>query len=114
MTSGGHFFLGPLLIRGLFTEGSAFSISLSLLPYHLKGRGDVEEGEGGIEAMDRDLTWDGEQTIQCTDDVLNCAPETCIILLTSVTPISSIKRKKIGSPCLQGVVMVSCLAYVHR
>ena len=43
---------------------------------------------------DRDLTWGGEHTIQCTDDVLqNCAPETCIILLTSVTPINSIKRK---------------------
>ena len=30
----------------------------------------------------------------CIDDVLwNGAPETCIILLTSVTPINSIKRK---------------------
>ena len=39
--------------------------------------------------MDRDLTWSGEHTIQCTDDVLwNCAPETCIILLTIVTPIN--------------------------
>ena len=45
---------------------------------------------------DRDLTWGDEHTIQCTDDVLwNCAPETCIILLNSVTPINSIKRKKI-------------------
>ena len=44
--------------------------------------------------MEGDLTWDGEHTIQCTDDVLwNCAPETCIILLTSVTPINSIKKK---------------------
>ena len=35
-------------------------------------------------------------TIQCTDDVLqNCAPETCAILLTSVTPTNSINRKKI-------------------
>ena len=42
--------------------------------------------------MDGDLTWGGEHTIQCTDDVLwNCAPETCVILLTSVTPINSIK-----------------------
>ena len=42
--------------------------------------------------MDGDLTWSGEHTIQCTDDVLwNCVPETCIILLTSVTPINSIK-----------------------
>ena len=41
-----------------------------------------------------DLTWGGEHTIQCTDDVLwNCAPETCVILLTSVTPIHAIKGK---------------------
>ena len=41
-----------------------------------------------------DLTWGGEQAIQCTDDVLwNCAPETCIILLASVTPINPKKRK---------------------
>ena len=40
-----------------------------------------------------DLTWGGEHTIQCTDDVLwNCASETCKILLTSVTPINSIKK----------------------
>ena len=44
--------------------------------------------------IDEDLTWGGEHTIQCTDGVLwNCAPETCIILLTSVTSINSIKRK---------------------
>ena len=44
--------------------------------------------------IERDLTWGSEHTIQCTDDVLwNCAPETCIILLTSVTPTHSIKRK---------------------
>ena len=30
-----------------------------------------------------------------TDDVVwNCAPETCIILLTGVTQINSIKREK--------------------
>ena len=41
--------------------------------------------------MVRDLTWGGEHTIQYTDDVLwNCAPEACVILLTSVTPINSI------------------------
>ena len=45
--------------------------------------------------MDRDLFWGGEHTMQCTDDVLwNCAPETCKLLLTSVTAINSIKRKK--------------------
>ena len=45
--------------------------------------------------MKGDLTWGGEHTVQCTDDVLqNCAPATCKILVTSVTPINSIKRKK--------------------
>ena len=44
--------------------------------------------------MERDVTWGGEHTIQCKGDVLwNCAPETCIIFLTSVTPINSMKRK---------------------
>ena len=44
--------------------------------------------------MDGDLTWVMD-TVQCTDDVLwNCAPETCIILLASITPIHSIKKKK--------------------
>lgn len=33
--------------------------------------------------VEGDLTWGGECTVQCTDDVLgNCAPETGIILLT--------------------------------
>ena len=42
--------------------------------------------------MERDLTRGGEHTIQRTDDILqNCAPETCIILLISVTPINPIK-----------------------
>ena len=37
---------------------------------------------------------DGEYTIHCTDDVLwNCTPETCTILLVSVTPKHSIKGK---------------------
>ena len=45
--------------------------------------------------MDGDLTWGGGHTTQCTDDVLqNHAPETCIISLTGVTPINSIKRKQ--------------------
>ena len=45
--------------------------------------------------MDGDLTWGGEHTVECTDDMLwNSAPETCKILLTSVTPINSIKRGK--------------------
>ena len=45
--------------------------------------------------MEGDLTWNGEHTAQCTDDVLwNCAPGTCIILLTIVILINSTKRKK--------------------
>ena len=44
---------------------------------------------------DEGLTWGGEHTILCTDDVpQNYAPETCRILLTNVTPKSSIKKKK--------------------
>ena len=42
--------------------------------------------------MEGDLTLGGEHTTQYTDDVLwKCTPETCIILLTNVTPINSIK-----------------------
>ena len=45
-------------------------------------------------AMEGDLPWGGEHTIQHTDDVLqNHIPETDIILLINVTPINSIKLK---------------------
>ena len=44
---------------------------------------------------DGDLTWSAEHTEQYTGGVLwNCAPGTCMVLLTSATPIKSIKRKK--------------------
>ena len=44
--------------------------------------------------IEGDLTWGGEHTIQCTDDVLqNCIPESYMILFTNVTPINSIKYK---------------------
>ena len=44
----------------------------------------------------RDLTWGGEHTIQYTDDVLqNIQVYNSVILLTSVTPINSIKNNKI-------------------
>lgn len=47
--------------------------------------------------MDRDLSWGGEHTVLCTDDVWwSCALETYIILLTGVTPMHLIKRKKHG------------------
>ena len=46
-------------------------------------------------AMDGDLTWGGEHTMQSTDDVLqNCAPESYIFLLTSVTPNKFNEKKK--------------------
>lgn len=46
--------------------------------------------------MEGELIWGGEHTMQYRDDVLwNCVPETCTILLTSFTPISSIKRKSL-------------------
>lgn len=35
------------------------------------------------------LTWGGEHTVWCTADMLqNGAPETCMVLLTIVTPIN--------------------------
>ena len=44
--------------------------------------------------MEGDLTLGGEQAIQYRDDVLySCTPETYITLLTSVTPMNSIKIK---------------------
>ena len=59
--------------------------------YKLVARGGgVGGGGGGYGGMDGDgqtldLTRRTHRT--CTDDVLyNCAPETCVILLTSVTP----------------------------
>ena len=59
--------------------------------------GEVEEQRGvyrGVNGEGWRLTWDGEHTIQCTDDVLyDCVPETGIILLTSVTPISLLINK---------------------
>ena len=47
----------------------------------------------GVNGDGRRLDLGGEHTIQNTDDVLqNCTLETYIILLTSVTPINSIKN----------------------
>ena len=44
--------------------------------------------------MERDLTLGGEHTMQCADDVLlSCTLETCMVLLTNVTPINSIKKR---------------------
>lgn len=44
--------------------------------------------------LDGDWTCGGGHSIQCTGDVLwNYAPETCVIVLTYVTPIHSIEKK---------------------
>ena len=41
------------------------------------GSREVEEGTRGMNGDGRRLTWGGEHTVQCTDDVLyNCTPET--------------------------------------
>ena len=46
--------------------------------------------------MEGDLTWGGEHTVQYTDDMVqNLTQETYLILLTDVTPVNSIKYKKI-------------------
>ena len=55
---------------------------------------EVEEGIGVINVGGGRIDLHGEHTTSCIGDVLrNCAPETCIILLASITPINSIKRK---------------------
>ena len=57
---------------------------------------EVKRVKEGKMVLEGDLTWGAEHTIQCTDDVLqNWTPETYIILLTNVTPMHSIKTKKI-------------------
>ena len=45
-------------------------------------------------AMDGDLTWADEYTAQYMQMLNNCAPATWAFLLTSASPINSIKRKK--------------------
>ena len=45
-----------------------------------RGRGRGDEEYRGSMVMDRDLTWAGEHTVQCTGDVLeSCAPEPCTV-----------------------------------
>ena len=54
---------------------------------------EVKMGIGGINGDGRRPEWGGKHTIQCADVWWNCAPKTCIILLTSVTP-KFIKKEK--------------------
>ena len=56
----------------------------------VEGGGDSYGREGVKEG---DLTQGGEHPIQCTDGCRTVHPK-CIILLTSVTPINSVKRTK--------------------
>ena len=63
----------------------------------LLGRVGVGGGGGGYTWINKwcwmETSLGVGHTTQCTDMLSNCAPETCIILVTSVTPINSIKRK---------------------
>ena len=43
--------------------------------------------------MEGDLTWGDKHVVQYTDVLQNCVPKTCVILLTIVTPVNSIKNK---------------------
>ena len=53
----------------------------------------MEVGKGGKMRMERDFVLGNGRTMQCADDVLlSCTLETCMVLLTNVAPINSIKR----------------------
>ena len=50
-------------------------------------------GKGGQMETERDFAWGERHIILCADDVLlSCTLETCMVLLTNVAPINSIKR----------------------
>ena len=60
-----------------------------------EGRCGVRKGEGGKTYGDGRSDFGWRATMQYSDDVSqNCTLETCIILLTNVTPINLIKEKK--------------------
>ena len=55
----------------------------------------MEMGKGGEIGTERDFGWDNGHTMQCAEAVLlNFRLETCMVLLTSVNPINSIKNNK--------------------
>ena len=69
---------------------------------------------------ERDLIWGSERTMQCADDVLlTCTLETCMLLLTSVTLINSIKNtgdlllRKTGRRGIGGGRVVSATVGPH-
>ena len=47
-----------------------------------------------MKELDLTLTWGGEHTVQHRDILQNCTPETYVTLLTLVTPVDSILRKR--------------------
>lgn len=53
---------------------------------------------GRYMVMNGDLTWGGEHIINSVQ-IMYCAPETCIILLTSVTPTHFIEKIKRDMMC---------------
>ena len=80
-------------LRSIITQNYIVHGTFKSLVEVLRG----EDGEyRGWMVGGGDLTG-GEHTLQCAGDGLwNCASETCVIVSTSVTPISSMKSKKHG------------------
>ena len=61
--------------------------------------------------VDGGLTWGGEHTMQCTDDKShNCAPETCIILLTGVNKFNKKDTSKKKLVCVKPIAW--CLSSI--
>ena len=62
--------------------------------------------------MEKDLTLGGEYMMHYTDDVLlSCTLETCMVLLTNVTPINSIKIIVLCSHTIH-LNLLSILGYI--
>ena len=66
-----------------------------------KGGREVGWAKGRYIGMERDLILSGEHTMKYACDVLLCwALENCMVLLTNVTPINSIKNSILTPICL--------------
>lgn len=55
-------------------------------------RVEIDKGKGvKYVVMERNLTFGGEHTMQYPDDLLlNCTLESCVVLLTNITPVNLI------------------------
>lgn len=54
-------------------------------------------GKGGEMVTERNCTLGSEGTVQCAHGVLlNCTPETHVVLLTNVTLINALKEREGG------------------